>query len=135
MVTALAVSLTACGDDSDTAADPGSSTSSATSATSSTPSADPTSESPAPSSSSSAPPSGPACSKVWKEGADLPRLYRGCVDGDQFVERDVLSCSSGQAIARYADHFYGALGGRVYRTESVLDKDRGYRDSVAVCRG
>jgi hypothetical protein len=132
LATALAGLLTACGDDSSTAADPASSPSSAASA-SSEPSS--TATAPASESPSTPPPSGPACGKVWQEGATLTRSYQGCVEGGTYVDRDVLGCSSGQRIVRFDEHFYAALGGRIYQTESVLDKDRGYRDAVAVCRG
>lgn len=138
LATALAGGLTACGNDSSTAADPaGSSTSAGSSASASDqPSDEPSDSSPPPSStSSSPPPDGPACGTVWKAGATLARGYQGCVDQGAFVKRDLIGCSSGQRLARYADHFYAAMGGRVYETESVLDKDRGYRDAVAVCRG
>lgn len=133
LVTALVVALGACGDGADTATDPASGSSSPSTA----PSSESPSQSPSPSeqSSSSTPPSGPGCESVWKEGAKLPRGYDGCVQTDQFVKRDVLNCSSGQRIIRYDDHYYAALGGKIYQTKSVLMQDRGYRDAVAVCRG
>lgn len=81
----------------------------------------------------------PACGEVWREGARLPRAYKGCNetpgDPSTFVRRDVIECSSGQRMARHADHFYGVLGGTIHRTESRLLKDPGYGDAVARCRG
>lgn len=134
LATALAGALGACGDDSSTAADPGSSPSPAGSSSPSSPATESPPESPS-ESASTPPPSGPACGKVWRGGATLPGSYRGCVEGEQYVERDALGCSSGQRIIRYDEHFYAVPGGRIHETESVLDKDPGYRDAVASCRG
>lgn len=78
---------------------------------------------------------GEACSEVWVEGEKLPSRYDGCDDGGSFVSKDVLSCSSGQRMVRFDDHYYAVLGGTIHETESVLDKDVGYRDAVASCRG
>lgn len=99
--------------------------------------ADPTSSSPSsPSASeeeSSAPADAPACGDVWSEGSTLPRRYQGCVDGGTFVEADARPCSSGQRMVRYADHFYGVLGGTVHETAQPLGKDRGYRAAMRSC--
>lgn len=122
---ALAGTLAACGDDSDTAVDAGTSPSSSSSAAS--PSEPATTDSTAP--------SGPRCAAVWKDGATLPATYKGCVDDGQYVAKDTLGCSSGQGMIRYGDHFYAVLHGQIHETESVLDKDRGYRAAVAICRG
>lgn len=138
ILTAVVV-LTACGAedaDPESAREPGASTSGASSPTS--PSETPTSspsETPTPEPGADA----PACGDVWRDGARLPRAYKGCNetpgDASTYVKRDVLDCSSGQRMVRYADHFYGVLGGTVHRTESRLSKDRGYGDAVARCRG
>ncbi|MBB6629030.1 hypothetical protein H5V45_17015 [Nocardioides sp. KIGAM211] len=139
LVTALAGGLTACGDDAGTAADPGaSSTAASPSATTSDEPSDEPSDDPGESSSSATSepaPDGPACDDVWKAGERLARGYQGCVQDGEFVKRDLLGCSSGQRLSRYADHFWAAVGGEIHETESVLDKDRGYRDAVARCRG
>lgn len=127
-----ALVLSACGSETTTessATDTGSSTS---------PSAEPsasTSPSVEPSSSPKPPPPGtPECSEVWRDGARLPRFYGGCAEGDTYVRRDAMACSSGQRLARYADRYYGVLGGTVREAKGDLDDDRDYRASVRRCR-
>ena len=79
-------------------------------------------------------PDAPDCASLWTAGGRIPRFYPGCNDGDTFVVRDSLGCSSGQRLARYDDRFYGVLGGTVTEAKSPLERDKGYRDSVARCR-
>ena len=96
-------------------------------------------ESPASESASSpagedAPAGTPECADIWQEGGDIPRTYRGCADETgAYVERDVLGCSSGQRMVRYADHFWGVLGGTVNEADGSLDADRDYRESMRNC--
>jgi hypothetical protein len=124
--------LVACGDDSESsAADPPAAGSS--SATDS-PSATEPATSDDPSDTPPAKPAWPACSAVWVAGADIPGRYQGCLDGDDAVEADNLTCSSGQRIVRYADRFFGVAGGRIYQTTGPLDKDKEYLKKVRVCR-
>ncbi|WP_432479383.1 hypothetical protein [Nocardioides sp. GXQ0305] len=98
-----------------------------------------TAEGPSASESSSSPagegpPGAPECADVWQEGGDIPRAYQGCVDETgAYVERDVLGCSSGQRMVRYADHFWGVLGGTVNEADGSLDEDRDYRESMRNC--
>jgi hypothetical protein len=117
--------LSACGDDSDSAAaDPGDSES--------TPSpTKPTAEA-----TDSAPttPAWPACADTWVADAKLPLSYKGCLDGDQAVKADNLSCSSGQRIVRYDDSFYAVAGGMIHQASGPLEKDKAYLKSVRVCR-
>lgn len=92
-------------------------------------------------SSTSAAPSGeaapagtPDCTEVWQEGARIPRSYQGCTEeGGVYVERDVLGCSSGQRMVRYADRFWGVLGGTVNEASGSLDEDRDYETSMRNC--
>ncbi len=102
-----------------------------------------TSDAPSPSASASDPvdvapepaqPDAIACDSLWSAGTSIPRFYPGCNDGDVFVPRDSLGCSSGQRLVRFGDRFYGVLGGTVTKAESSLDSDKGYRGSVARCR-
>lgn len=76
----------------------------------------------------------PECSAVWQEGAALPRTYAGCADPDGYVERDVLACSSGQRMVRYADRFYGVLGGTIHQASGPLEQDRDYMAAIRRCR-
>ena len=122
--------LSACGDDSDSAAaDPVGSDSSATETTPSP--TEPTAEA-----TDSAPttPAWPACADTWVADAKLPLAYKGCLDGDQAVEADNLSCSSGQRIVRYDDSFYAVAGGMIHQASGPLEKDKEYLKSVRVCR-
>jgi hypothetical protein len=121
--------LSACGNDSSaTATDPGGSTS-----TPATPS-DSASASDSPSASASVPPDWPACGDVWVADGKIPASYKGCLDGDQAVQADNLTCSSGQRIVRYADRFFGVAGGKIYQASGPLDKDKQYLKMVRVCR-
>ncbi|MCD4534161.1 hypothetical protein LRP67_08720 [Nocardioides sp. cx-169] len=112
---------TGCGGDSDTTADDPTPASS-----------EPDTASPSP--SESAAPAGPACADVWVEGGMLPAAYAGCVADGALVEPEALSCSSGQTIVRYAEQYYGVLGGKIKFAEN-LAQDPDYRHSVSICRG
>ena len=122
--------LSACGDDSDSAAtDPvGSDTPSDTS----TPS--PTEPTAVATDSPPATPAWPACSEMWVADAKLPLGYQGCLEGDDAVKADNLSCSSGQRIVRYDDRFFGVAGGLIYETSGPLEKDKEYLQMVRTCR-
>ncbi len=113
--------------ESDSAPAPGSPSTSASD--SSSPTADPSDDTTA-----AAQPGAPRCASLWTAGGRIPRVYSGCNDGDTFVARDTLACSSGQRLARFGDRFYGVLGGTVTKSRSSLDADKGYRDAVASCR-
>jgi hypothetical protein len=123
-----AVLLTsACGSESDEPAD--------------TTAEESTSQSPSPSESPetsdettpTAPPGTPACADVWQEGATLPRSYSGCTEGDTYVERSAIGCSSGQRLIRYDDRFYSVPGGTVQQARPSLAKDKAYRKDLASC--
>lgn len=120
----LVVLLGACGDDSGSAAvDPTDVTSTPSEPTEETSEAEPEL------------PDWPACADVWAADAKLPAGYGGCLEGDQAVKADNLSCESGQRIVRYADRFYSVPGGRIHQTDGPLEKDKGYLDTIATCRG
>jgi hypothetical protein len=135
-VSALVVPLalvTACGGDSDsTAADPADTPSvSATQTSSDGPSDTSSAE---PTESEATVPDWPACDSVWTEDGQIPRQYKGCLDGDTAVAADNLSCSSGQRIVRYQDTFFGVAGGTIYRASGPLEKDKQYLKMVRTCR-
>jgi hypothetical protein len=124
--------LSACGDDSDSAAaDPGSSDSSTATATETSSPTEPTAEA---TDTPSATPDWPACGDIWVADAKLPFRYKGCLEGDQAVEADNLSCSSGQRIVRFEDRFFAVAGGKIYEVPGPLDKDKQYLDMVRTCR-
>lgn len=80
------------------------------------------------------PPGTPDCADVWKKGAMIPRTYQGCADNaGAYVERDTLACSSGQRMVRYADRFWGVLGGTVNEANGSLDGDHDYKVSMRNC--
>jgi hypothetical protein len=124
-----ALSLGSCGSDDPQTASPSGATTSADPSMSPEPSREP-SEKP----SRTAPPGTPQCADVWKEGATLPRFYAGCAEGNDYVRRESLSCSSGQRIVQYADRFYGVLTGTVHKASGPLDDDSDYRAAVRRCR-
>lgn len=130
----LALSLAACGGDSDsTATDPDASDSStATDTASPTETAEPSETA---SESTPPTPDWPACGDVWVADARLALGYKGCLEGDEAVEADNLSCSSGQRIVRYDDSFFAVAGGTIYQTSGPLEKDKVYLQKVRTCRG
>ena len=76
----------------------------------------------------------PACSDVWQEGADLPKKYKGCsVDGEA-VETERVSCSSGQRIYLYDDHYWAVRGHVISFAEDGLTEDAKYTDVMYSCR-
>ena len=133
----LALSLAACGGDSDsTATDPDASDSSTATDTASPTEVTETSE-PSETASETTPPTPdwPACGDVWVADARLALGYKGCLEGDTAVKADNLSCSSGQRIVRYDDSFFAVAGGTIYETSGPLEKDKVYLQKVRTCRG
>ena len=133
----LALSLAACGGDSDsTATDPDASDSStATDTASPTEATETTEASETPSETTPPTPDWPACGDVWVADARLALGYKGCLEGDTAVKADNLSCSSGQRIVRYDDSFFAVAGGSIYETSGPLEKDKVYLQKVRTCRG
>ena len=133
----LALSLAACGGDSDsTATDPDASDSSTATDTASPAEATETAEaSETPSETTPPTPDWPACGDVWVADAQLPLGYKGCLEGDTAVKADNLPCSSGQRIVRYDDSFFAVAGGSIYETSGPLEKDKVYLQKVRTCRG
>ena len=133
----LALSLAACGGDSDlTATDPDASDSSTATDTASPTEATETPEpSETPSETTPPVPDWPACGDVWVADAQLALGYKGCLEGDEAVKADNLSCSSGQRIVRYDDSFFAVAGGTIYETSGPLEKDKEYLQKVRTCRG
>jgi len=132
----LALSLAACGGDSDsTATDPDASDSSTATDTASPAEATETAEaSETPSETTPPTPDWPACGDVWVADARLALGYKGCLEGDTAVKADNLSCSSGQRIVRYDDSFFAVAGGSIYETSGPLEKDKVYLQKVRTCR-
>jgi hypothetical protein len=133
----LALSLAACGGDSDsTATDPDASDSSTTTDPASPTEAAQTPEpSESPSETMPPTPDWPACGDVWVADARLALGYKGCLEGETAVKADNLSCSSGQRMVRYDDSFFAVAGGSIYETSGPLEKDKLYLQKVRTCRG
>lgn len=85
------------------------------------------------SSASTSVPDGPACEDVWADGSDLPRGYRGCVEGSTWVAADSQRCESGQVIVIYADRFYGAKGAVVNDMGGPLGESKQYQRAARSC--
>ena len=125
--------LSACGDDSaSSAADPAD-TPSVTDTPSEPVTDEPTSTDVT--SSPTEPPNWPSCETVWVEGGKIPSRYQGCLEGDDAVAADNLSCSSGQRIVRYQEKFFGVAGGLIHEVMGAMDKDKEYLKMVRRCRG
>ncbi len=121
--------MSACGGDSGSAAaDPGDADSSDTSTPTPT---EPTAEA---TDSPPATPAWPACGEIWVADARLPHGYKGCLEGQEAIKADNLSCSSGQRIVRYDDRFYAVAGGEIHQASGPLEKDKEYLKSIRVCR-
>ena len=133
----LALSLAACGGDSDsTATDPDASDSStATDPARPTEATETPEPSESPSETTPPTPDWPACGDVWVADARLALGYKGCLEGETAVKADNLSCSSGQRIVRYDDSFFAVAGGSIYETSGPLEKDKLYLQKVRTCRG
>lgn len=130
LIATLLLVLTGCGDGSgdSEASDPASPTDSPSADAS--PTDEPESESP------SVPADAPTCDEVWVAGHKIPRGYKGCVDRDGgYVQRDSMGCSSGQRLVKYADRFFGVVGGEVHQVKGGLDQSKEYLDTVKRCRG
>ena len=135
VLAALAVPLallSACGGDSDSTATDPADTPSVSSSPTDSPSSEPTS--PEPTETESTPPDWPACESVWTEGGQIPKQYKGCLEGSDPVAADNLSCSSGQRIVRYQDRFFGVAGGTIYQASGPLEKDKQYLKMIRTCR-
>lgn len=84
----------------------------------------------------SAPPhEGPACDKVWVDGGDLPRNYRGCLEGEDWVRAAIERCASGQVLVTYADRYYGAKGAVVNDVGAPLEQNKQYQQARKSCGG
>ena len=94
---------------------------------------DATPPSTATSSGTTPPPDGPACEEVWADGQDLPRSYRGCVEGSAWVAADSRRCESGQVIVVYADRYYGAKGAVVNDMGGPLEDNKQYQRALRSC--
>lgn len=114
LVATLGLVLGGCGDD--TSAGPGATPESTATSTGSTPV-----------------PDGPACEEVWADGQDLPRSYRGCVEGSAWVAADSRRCESGQVIVVYADRYYGAKGAVVNDMGGSLEDNQQYQRALRSC--
>lgn len=78
-------------------------------------------------------PDGPACEDVWVDGQNLPRSYRGCVEGGTWVAADTRRCASGQVLVSHADRFYGAKGAVVNDVGEPLEENRQYQQALRSC--
>lgn len=87
---------------------------------------------PRPSKSETVPANAKPCSEVWREGGHIPRVYPGCMEGDDFVERDGRACSSGQRLLHYRN-FYGVAGGTATRGTKPLNDDPGFDRAATEC--
>jgi hypothetical protein len=127
-VALVAVVLAGCGtgqDADEEASDPGASSSSA-------PQSAAGSKKPRPSKSEAIPADAPDCADVWHTGGRIPRIYPGCMEGEDFVERDASACSSGQRLVRYRN-FFGVPGGTVQTGTKPLRDDPEFRRAARDC--
>lgn len=123
MLALLAAAASGCGDGGGPEATEatGSGTPSPTGSPSDEPTAEPSEE------------AGPACADIWVAGEELPTSYRGCQDGDRWVEAFVYRCESGQRLVTFRRSFYAAKGGPVVEVPGTLAKDADFQQALAAC--
>lgn len=135
-VIACCLALTGCGGDdtSGEADEPATAPSSPTSApaTTETPTPSPTETA---ETTTSPPPGLPDCSEVWVEGRRIPKPYRGCLEGDGRVSKDLHPCSMGFSLAQYGKRFYGVPGRPAARATPDRNHDQTYLGLLATCTG
>lgn len=86
------------------------------------------SESPAPA------PEPPRCGEVWVDEGALSWDYRGCLRGERLVKADRETCTNGQVLVRFADRYYGVLGGKVLDEGDLRTSER-YQKALRACHG
>ena len=86
------------------------------------------SESPAP------PPGPPRCAEVWVGEGALSWEYKGCLRNGQMVKAQRQMCTNGQVLVRFADRYYGVLGGKVL-DEGDLRTSKRYQKALRACHG
>lgn len=76
--------------------------------------------------------SSPACTKVWQDGATLPKDYQGCTRPDGDLEAAVtIKCDSGEGtFTTYEDNYFALLGGTITKASSDSDA---YAAAYAKC--
>lgn len=76
----------------------------------------------------------PTCSKVWVNGATLPKGYDGCVRSDGDIEAAVThKCDSGiGTFTTFQDHYFALLGGKITKAKSDSQAySKAYNDCFA----
>lgn len=75
----------------------------------------------------------PDCESIWTKGANLPGGYSGCSADGTDVPAEVISCSSGQEIVTYDEHFWAVRGKVINHVPAGLEKDAHFRDVLLSC--
>jgi len=122
----VASSLSGCGSEDGTAADP---TPTAISTSMSTGSA-----SVEPSETTQSPVVLPVCTDIWVSRAKLPAPYKGCSEGAETVKPKPIRCEYGLSIVTYRNRFYAAPG-RVINDVGNLRKSAQYQRALESCLG
>jgi len=119
----VASSLSGCGSEDGTAAEPTPTTSLPTASMST--SATETSEPPVVL---------PVCADIWVSRAQLPAPYKGCLAGDETVKPKPIRCEYGLSIVTFDNRFYAAPG-RVINDVGNLRKSAQYQRALESCLG
>jgi hypothetical protein len=136
VVTLLIGSAAACGDATDDADDQARDDD--TPAATSTPDASATDEvstpTPTPTDAGSEPTRvEPRCDEVWVPGQPLPRPYKGCYDGTDWVPDDTIICSYGGKLVVFDKRFWAVPGQPVRAIEGGPRQDPDFQQALRAC--
>jgi predicted small lipoprotein YifL len=118
------LALAGCGDDTEP-------TASDTAPGDPTTTSEPTSEATSEPTTEPADPDLPTCEETWSADR-LPATYLGCLDGDTVVEAEAFTCSTGQRLVTYTNH-YAVAGRQIVTTDGKVTADPGYRQAIQAC--
>ena len=79
-------------------------------------------------------PQGPQCSEVWVADEQMPDPYKGCFDGETFVDVESQRCAFGAKLFTYDDRFYAAQFNKINQTEGLADSPA-YQKALEQCGG
>lgn len=77
----------------------------------------------------------PKCSDVWVAGETLPEDYEGCMDGDTLEAAASFNCGDGSSLFQYADDFWAFGGQEIHEEAGGVASAEPYKEAYATCQG